>query len=364
MTKILIIDDDAALREVVRLALESEGFDVLEAGDGKEGVERAVEELPDLILCDVRMEKMDGYATLTALRNNTVTALLPVILMTGQADSAGMRQGMELGADDYLPKPFKVDQLIAAVEARRRKQQTLKEQASKQLSALRANISLSLPHELLTPLNGIFGFADILSSDAKTLSPEEVESMAKAVRDSAERLHRLIQNFLLLAHLEIHADGPEPLLRDLPKENLRPRAEEVARGKAREDRLADLRLTMCDVEAPIRMEYWVKIVEEIVDNALKFSEVGTPVTVSLSEQGHQAVMKVQDRGRGMRPEHIAEIGAYMQFERRFYEQQGSGLGLAIAKRLTELHGGRLSVSSRAGHGTEVEIVLPLGDRGG
>ena len=118
MARILIIDDDAALREVVRISLESVHHEVVEAADGKEGVELALRQLPDLILCDVRMEHMDGYDTLSALRQNTVTTSIPVILMTGQADAEGMRQGMELGADDYLPKPFKLDQLTGAVGAR------------------------------------------------------------------------------------------------------------------------------------------------------------------------------------------------------------------------------------------------------
>ena len=108
MAKILVIDDDASLREVIQMALEHAGFEVIEADNGAIGVQNACAQLPDLILCDVRMEKMDGYRTLAALRQDAVTAPIPVILMTGQADTAGMRQGMELGADDYLSKPFTV----------------------------------------------------------------------------------------------------------------------------------------------------------------------------------------------------------------------------------------------------------------
>jgi signal transduction histidine kinase len=362
MSTILIIDDDEALREVVRLSLENVGYSVLEAANGKEGVERAGRSLPDLILCDVRMEHMNGYDTLSALRQNTVTTSIPVILMTGQADAEGMRQGMELGADDYLPKPFKLDQLIGAVEARLRKQQTLKDQAAKQLSELRANISLSLPHELLTPLNGIFGFADILATDARTLQPDEVESMATAIRESAERLHRLIQSFLLLAQLQLHGDDPSPLISETGREKLRRAVEEISRTRAATaGRKADLQLSVMEAEATVRADHWTKMVEELVDNAFKFSEPQTPVYVSLESDGAWAILRVGDRGRGMRPEHLAEIGAYMQFERRFYEQQGSGLGLAITKRLAEMYGGRLRVTSEVGQGTEAELTLPLAE---
>ena len=91
------------------MALREKGFDVVEAENGATGIEVARRELPDLILCDVNMEKVNGYLTLSALRNEPATAAIPFILMTGLADNAGMRQGMELGADDYLPKPFAIE---------------------------------------------------------------------------------------------------------------------------------------------------------------------------------------------------------------------------------------------------------------
>lgn len=359
MAKILVVDDDPELRSTVRRALERAGHEIVEAGDGRQGVDFACAEVPDLILCDVRMEELDGYGTLAALRMNSLTASLPFILMTGQADAEGMRQGMELGADDYLPKPFSVEQLLGAVEARLRKQQTLREQAARQLTVLRSNISLSLPHEFLTPLNGVLGFAELLAADGATLRPEEVVSMANAIRDSARRLERLVRNFLLLAHLEIHPDEPELAVAGLHREPLDRAVREVVGNLAgKVDRLSDVSLDLAEVEAVIRPDHWRKLVEEIVDNALKFSLSGTPVRVELTHRDEQAVLRVADRGRGMRPEHIAEVGAYMQFERRFYEQQGSGLGLTIARRLAELHGGRLAITSRLDEGTVVDVVLP------
>src|SRR5438046_8145404 len=208
MTKILVIDDDASLREIIQLSLEHAGFEVIKADNGVAGGQQACAQLPDLILCDVRMDNMDGYRTLAALRQDSVTAPIPFILMTGQADTAGMRQGMELGADDYLSKPFTVPQLLAAVNARLKKQQTVREQAERKLADLRANISLALPHELLTPLNGILGFSDILISDHTRLESTEIVSMAHAIRDSAKRLHRLIENFLILPQIELLVADP------------------------------------------------------------------------------------------------------------------------------------------------------------
>jgi two-component system copper resistance phosphate regulon response regulator CusR len=117
MKKILVIDDEQWLREMMQLALRQRGFEIVEAENGEKGIEVARKELPDLILCDVNMEKVDGYLTLSSLRGEPSTASIPFILMTGLADHAGMRHGMELGADDYLPKPFAIAELRARVGA-------------------------------------------------------------------------------------------------------------------------------------------------------------------------------------------------------------------------------------------------------
>jgi DNA-binding response OmpR family regulator len=122
--KVLVIDDEEWLREVIRLALKQKDFEVIEAANGVEGVEKARRELPDLILCDINMEKMDGYATLVSLRSEAVTAAIPFVFMTGLADGAGMKRSMELGADDYLSKPFTITALYTMVETRLKKAQT------------------------------------------------------------------------------------------------------------------------------------------------------------------------------------------------------------------------------------------------
>ncbi len=134
--------------------------------------------------------------------------------------------------------------------------------------------------------------------------------------------------------------------------------EKQARSQAASaNRGSDLVLELADRPAPISEEYLARIVDEVVQNAFKFSEAGTPVTVTAAESGDQLVITVSDRGRGFSTEHINRIGAYMQFDRKMHEQQGQGLGLSIAKRLTELHGGLLTIQSNA-EGTSVAVKLP------
>lgn len=181
MRKILVIDDEEWLREMIQLALRQHGFEVIEAENGEKGIAVAKKELPDLILCDVNMDKVDGYSTLSALRSESSTATIPFILMTGLADQAGMRHGMELGADDYLPKPFTIDALYAAVDIRLKKVNVVRQEAEKKLADLRENISMMLPHELRTPLNGILAYGEILNSDAESLQPAEISEMGQVI---------------------------------------------------------------------------------------------------------------------------------------------------------------------------------------
>jgi len=361
MKKILVIDDEEWLREMIQVALQQRGHDVLQAENGAVGVEKARKDLPDLILCDVNMGKMDGYATLSALRNEPTTATIPFILMTGLADNAGMRHGMELGADDYLPKPFTIDGLYAAVDARLKKVQTVRAEAERKLTDLRDNISMMLPHELRTPLNGILAYGEILIADAATLQPHEIGEMGQVIYESGRRLERLIENFLILAQLQLLEADPQKVNALRRKQTTSPvrLIEEHARKQAEEaSRTGDLQLQLSDTPVPISEEYLGKVVDELIQNAFKFSSSGAAVRVELSKTPAAVVLSVRDHGRGFSTEHISRVGAYMQFDRKMHEQQGIGLGLSIARRLTELHGGTLTIQSEKSAGTTVVVKLP------
>jgi signal transduction histidine kinase len=122
----------------------------------------------------------------------------------------------------------------------------------------------------------------------------------------------------------------------------------------------DVRVELEPVNAlAIADEYLKKIVEELVDNACKFSDVGTPILVEGAIKGDRYVLSVRDEGVGMAQDQIGSIGAYMQFDRRIREQQGAGLGLIVTKRLVELHDGTFSVTSDPGTGTKVIVNLPI-----
>jgi Response regulator containing a CheY-like receiver domain and an HTH DNA-binding domain len=119
--RILVIDDEAKLRRQFAALLAAEGFTVLEAKNGREGVDLARREQPDLVMCDITMPEMNGHRVLETLRQEPATAHLPFIFLTGWSEKADVRTGMNLGADDYLTKPVEPDDLIAAVHARLRR---------------------------------------------------------------------------------------------------------------------------------------------------------------------------------------------------------------------------------------------------
>ncbi|WP_462280451.1 response regulator [Salinivirga cyanobacteriivorans] len=123
--KILIIEDDQILRENTAEILTLSGYDVVTSPDGKDGIRKAVNEHPDLILCDIMMPETDGYSVLHALNQNEQTATIPFIFLTAKTENNALRQGMEMGADDFLYKPFEDIELLNAIQSRLKKQDQL-----------------------------------------------------------------------------------------------------------------------------------------------------------------------------------------------------------------------------------------------
>ncbi len=348
----------------MKMVLRTKGHDALDADDGLTGLKIAREQKPDIIISDIHMGNMSGWELLDALRKEPETAAIPFILMTGDSDDMSLRRGMESGADDYLPKPFTMETLLATVEARLKKMDAVRTQAESKLSELRANLSLMLPHELNTPLVGILGFGEIISTCADSLTPAELTEMGQNIIMSGQRLQRMIQNFLLYSQIEMLGAEVRQLHVAQSRSATEARAViiETAKHKAEQfKRAADLKIALADVRAAISAELLGKIVEELVDNAFKFSPPGTPVTVDAATVGGEFRLSVADQGRGFKSDHVAQVSAYSQFERKIHEQQGSGLGLIIAKRLTELHDGTLKIVSDGRSGTRIEIRLHAAD---
>ena len=131
MKKILVIEDDQSIQELLLDILENEGYNVFRAHNGKSGIQLAREILPDLIVCDIMMPGVDGFGVKSALSEDISTALIPFIYLSALVEKKNIRRGMELGADDYLTKPFRIDEIINAVKIRLKKQELIAEVRNK-----------------------------------------------------------------------------------------------------------------------------------------------------------------------------------------------------------------------------------------
>lgn len=360
MKKILVIEDTADIRDLISEMLESRGFTVMEAEDGLNGVRLAQTKSPDLILCDIQMPRMNGFEVLQKLRDDEGTATIPFIFLTGAADKMQVRQGMELGADDYLTKPFTLHELLAAVTARLETRATLAKAAERKLADLRDSITFSLPHEFITPLNGILGFSSMLLENARSLSVQEVEEFGGYIHTSALRLQRITENFLLFSQLELAAREGRKVAAPTELLPVLERITTITLKKAKEsNRESDLQLSVEDVRTGIDPAHLEKITGELTDNAFKFSAPGTQVTVQAGSDRSHFYITITNWGRGLTQAEIGELGAHAQLQRRTFEQQGSGLGLAIARRLTEMHGGTILIRSDPGVSITLEVRIPL-----
>nr|MCU0500053.1 HAMP domain-containing histidine kinase [Anaerolineae bacterium] len=250
-----------------------------------------------------------------------------------------------------------------AIRARLLRNAAYKEESTKQLDQLRANITLSLPHELRTPLNTVIGFSDMLLLEANNMEPQQITEWATYINSAALRLYHLVENYLTYIRLETVARD-EVRLANLKQfrtpEPAKALEFQVSEQSHRLHRQSDVQVKLEPSQGDLAMaeQDFVKIIHELIDNAFKFSTAGQAIHVSGTHDGAMYTIRIIDHGRGFTPEQIAAIGAYIQFERWFYEQQGSGLGLIIAKRMTEVHGGKFQIESAPRHTTTVTVSLP------
>ncbi len=362
MSKILVIEDEDNIRELISDILEAEDFEVLQAANGREGVDLARSHSIALILCDIMMPELNGYDVLAQVRGLPNLATVPFIFLTAKVNRADIRQGMDWGADDYLTKPFSRQELLNAIRARLQKQANVGKHYQQRLEELRQNIAQALPHELLTPLNGLMGLSSILKTDYQEIEPDDLAEIVNGIYSSARRLDRVIQNTLMYSKLRLISEGQakDTTLTDGVLYNAEFNITWTAQRCAeRLHRDADLSLAIEDSVLAISEQAIHKIVEELVDNACKFSEPGTPIHLIGRIVGDRYHLALTNQGRGMSPDQIAGVGAYQQFERKFYEQQGTGLGLVIVRQLVDLYQGELTISSQPDLETTVQIVVGL-----
>lgn len=412
--RILIVEDSRTQAERLRLLLTREGYEVDVALNGREGLAKAALGGADLIISDVTMPEMDGFELCRAVRSSDATKLIPIILLTTKTSPADILKGLECGADNFIPKAYDDEYLLARV---RRISQHLELRTGNRLEMVvdltlggreitvtadrqqmmellfstfeemgrnhdalelanlelqqarteadRANRAKSqflsrMSHELRTPLNAVMGFGQLL--EMATLERDDRESV-RLILAAGRHLLDLINEVLDIGRIDAGelALSIEPVRTGEVLEEaidlMCPLATERSVEMRGDACVADLRV-MADRQ---RLK---QVILNLLSNALKYNREGGTVTVTgrAGDHGRHRI-EIADTGFGIAPENLDRL--FAPFDRIGAERDttvaGTGLGLALSKRLVEAMGGTLSVESEVSTGSTFSVELPAAD---
>jgi CheY-like chemotaxis protein/two-component sensor histidine kinase len=369
---ILVVDDEPDNFDVIETLLSNQDYQLHYAANGQEALNILEMINPDLILLDVMMPNMDGIEVCQKIKTDIQWKAIPVIMVTALTAKEDLARCLEAGADDFVSKPINRIELLARIKSMLRiKQQydTIQHFSviqrntinilGQNLEELTSNLATNLPHELNTPLTGIMSIITLLQCNLENMNSVEIQDLLSLANQSAHRLESLTNKFLIYLELELQTTQQKPM--------------EIARTRVSSsiferkiklyaddfNRSSDLVFEIEEANVCLSERYLFIIFQELVDNALKFSQQGTKILVKTEVRDKTLEISLQDQGRGMTTEQVAKIGAFMQFEKKVFAQPGTGIGLKIVKKIVELAGGKFSITSVYQQETLVKISLPI-----
>lgn len=378
--KLLLVDDERRNLDVLIGVLEPEGYDVVVALEGATALDLAHQVSPDLILLDVMMPGLDGYEVCKRLKSDAATQRVPVIFLTAKVETEDIVKGFELGAADYVFKPFKAPELLARVAThlelkfgRERLEDTLRELRATQsqlvmqekMAAL-GKLVAGVVHELNTPMGSVQSMQDTLvramEKLKETLGAEalagdrNVQTLIKLISDASQvigsgvgRMSEIIQNLRNFSRLDeaefqfvdIHP-GIESALTLLESQL----ADDISVARD----YADLRPVYCD---PRQLN---QVFMHLLKNAIEAIEAPGTVSISTCASGDGVRVCISDTGRGIPSDQLKGI-----FDFDFHatgQRMKMGFGLATDYRIIQDHHGEIHIESEVGKGTRVVITLP------
>lgn len=363
--KILVVEDEAALRANIVEILQLEGYATIEAGNGNDALSKLQDSMPDLVLCDIALPDIDGYQVLEHIRSIEGAKRLPFIFLTARVERSFMRHGMELGADDYLTKPFSQAELISAIKARLDRFQLISDYRNEELEKAKKRLTHMVAHELRTPLVSITMIEELISRKLDTLGPEDMRELMDTLKLGSHRLQHLVEQMVLMTQLDTNVLCPENIevsgrmsdawsIVEAAVETARHFAYRHPHGQVMLKSVTEVLQIKCHQQS-LRHAF-----AEIIANALDFSPAGTLIVVAQKRFNNNAWITVVDNGPGMTTNRLRlAMRPYEQINREKMDQQGMGLGLPLAMKIVELHGGEILFRPIASGGTQVVIQLPL-----
>jgi two-component system sensor histidine kinase/response regulator len=363
LPSILVVEDDPHMLHGICETLALAGYQAQPASNGAEALALLEQGPFDLILSDIMMPNLDGYQLFERVRSNPAWTAVPFIFLTAKGQKTDIRLGKQLGADDYLIKPFEVEDLLVAVQSKLERSRALRQAVNVEFTQLKQTILNTLSHEFRTPLTYITGYTELLEEGDFEI--EEFKQLLGYIRKGSDRLKRLVEDFLFIVMLETGETRSAYLLeravcRDLAAQlsallnalESQAAARQVSLKRQVPDKLPTL---VCHTK------YVLDAVSRLVDNGIKFSKrEGGVVTVRAWADSRAVCISVSDAGVGIGSDQQDKLfERFSQINREQQEQQGTGLGLYIVKGIVTLHGGQVDVQSAPGVGSTFTISLPL-----
>jgi two-component system, sensor histidine kinase and response regulator len=364
--KILVVDDNSQNRALAQATLEDEGYEVLLASDGEEGLRLVEAERPDCVLLDVRMPGTDGFTVCTRIRALPEARDTPVVFLTALRDVDTFDQALRAGGDDFLTKPVRPTELVLRVQAAlklRRMNEELREHYDlvrrqrddlMRLGLQKERLSSFVVHDLKNPVNSLDLHAQLLLRQPD-LPPRARESVLH-IRAEARALSRLILNLLDISK----SDGG----------HLTPKHEPVALEALTAEILDAFAIRAQDGRVALKRELAIesvvadgdllrRVLENLVDNGLRHAPAGSSLTLSAERHADGVDLRVADQGRGIPPEQREKI--FEPFVQGTAEEiltrTGRGLGLAFCRLAVQAHGGSIWVDD-GNPGTVFRVRLP------
>jgi two-component system sensor histidine kinase/response regulator len=368
--KILVVDDNAQNRALAQATLEDEGYSVILAETGEEGLRAVQSQRPDCVLLDVRMPGTDGFTVCSRIRALPEGSDTPVVFLTALRDVDTFDQALRAGGDDFLTKPVRPTELVLRVQAAlrlRRMNADLREHYElvrrqrddlMRLQLQKERLSAFVVHDLKNPVNTLDLHAQLLLRNSAL--PESARESVQHIREEARSLLRLILNLLDISKSEQARLTPRP-----SRVDLQALAHDIVEGfalRARSSQLSfECQIDVSHVQADA--DLLRRVLENLVDNAIRHAPAASTVRLSVSAEAGVTLIRVADQGRGIPAQDREKVfEAFVQGSTRdaLAARTSRGLGLAFCRLAVEAHGGSISIEDGQ-PGAIFCVRLPSGD---